>query len=174
MTYKSFSTCITQNYLVHLINMHHLNRTWLPSALLLHGSVTDQTGEKNSPSTWEEMAKDGGPEDRIRFIEQNCIVNKLLFSACSQYYTKLIDENCLNQRKLFGIVSKLLAPLYPSCSSAMDLANNFIGFFATKSPLFFMNLIPILSRVFIYLRKLQLQQQNSIVSPVLHFRLRVW
>ena len=75
VTYKSFSTCITQNYLVNLINMHHLNRTWLPSALLPHGSVTDQTGEKNSPSTWEEMAKDGGPEDRIRFIEQNCIVN---------------------------------------------------------------------------------------------------
>ena len=54
----------------------------------------------------------------------------------SQYYTKLIDENCLNQRKLFGIVSKLLhrnpAPLYPSCSSAADLANNFIGFFADK------------------------------------------
>jgi len=50
----------------------------------------------------------GLPEDRVRFIEQNRIVNQLLFSARSQYYTKLIDENCLNQRKLFGIVSKLL------------------------------------------------------------------
>ena len=78
----------------------------------------------------------GLPEDRIRFIEQNRIVNQLLLSARSQYYTKRIDENCLNQRKLFGIVSKLLhrnpALLYPSCSSAVDLANNFIGFFADK------------------------------------------
>ena len=39
VTCKSFSTCITQNYLAYLINMHHLNRAWLPSALLLHGSV---------------------------------------------------------------------------------------------------------------------------------------
>ena len=80
--------------------------------------------------------RSGLPEDRIRFIEQNRIVNQLLFSARSQYYTKLIDENCLNQRKLFGIVSKLLhrnpAPFYPSCYSAVDLVNNFIGFFADK------------------------------------------
>ena len=39
VTYKSFSTSIIQNYLAYLINMHHLNRAWLPSALLLHGSV---------------------------------------------------------------------------------------------------------------------------------------
>ena len=64
------------------------------------------------------------------------MLNQLLFSARSQYYTKRIDENCLNNRKLFGIVSKLLhrnpARLYPSCSSAVDLANNFIGSFADK------------------------------------------
>ena len=47
------------------------------------------------------------PEDRLRFIDQNRIVNELLFSVRSQYYTKLIDDNCLNQRKLFGIVGKL-------------------------------------------------------------------
>ena len=37
---------------------------------------------------------------------------------------------------MFGIVSKLLhcnpAPLYPSCSTAVDLGDNFIGFFADK------------------------------------------
>ena len=43
--------------------------------------------------------RSGLPEDRIRFVEQNRIVNQLLFSARCQYYTKRIDENCLNQRK---------------------------------------------------------------------------
>ena len=37
VTYLGFSTCLTQNYLAYLINMPHLNRAWLPSALLLHG-----------------------------------------------------------------------------------------------------------------------------------------
>ena len=76
------------------------------------------------------------PEDRLRFIEQNRIFNELLLSVRSQYYTKLIDDNCLNQRKLFGMVGKLLyrspAPQYPSCSSVADLANKFIGFFGEK------------------------------------------
>ena len=39
VTYLGFSTCITQHYPAYLINMHHLNRAWLPSALLLNGSV---------------------------------------------------------------------------------------------------------------------------------------
>ena len=77
------------------------------------------------------------PEDRLRFIELNHIVNELLLSVRSQYYTTLIDDNCLNQRKLFGIVGKLLhqspAPQYPSCSSVPDLANRFIGFFGEKT-----------------------------------------
>ena len=76
------------------------------------------------------------PEDRLCYIEQNRIFNELLLSVRSQYYTKLIDDNCLNQRKLFGIVDKLLhrspAPQYPSCSSVADLANRFIGFFGEK------------------------------------------
>ena len=76
------------------------------------------------------------PEDRLRFIEENRIVNELLLSVRSQYYTKLIDDNCLNQRTLFGIVGKLLhrspAPQYPACSSVADLANKFIGFFGEK------------------------------------------
>lgn len=76
------------------------------------------------------------PEDRLRFIEQNRIFNELLLPVRSQYYTKLTDDNCLNQRKLFGIVGKMLhrspAPQYPSCSSVTDLANRFIGFFGEK------------------------------------------
>ena len=76
------------------------------------------------------------PEDRLRVIEQNRIVNELLLSLRSQYYTRLFDDDCLNQRKLFGIVGKLLhrspTPHYPSCSSMADLANRFIGFFGEK------------------------------------------
>ena len=97
--------------------------------------------------------RSGLPEDRIRFIEQNRIVKQLLFSARSQYYTKRIDENCLNQRKLFGIVKKLLHPNpYRSIRAALlrwiwriiSLAS-----LPTKLPLFVMNLIQILRRVFI-------------------------
>ena len=117
--------------------------------------------------------RSGLPEDRIRFIEQNRIDNQLLFSARSQYYTKIIDENCLNQRKLFGIVSKLLhsnpAPLYPPVLLWRIWRIISLASLPTKSPLFVMNLYQILNRVFIYLRKLQSQQQNSIVSAVLHW-----
>ena len=121
--------------------------------------------------------RSGLPEDRIRFIEQNRIVNQLLFSARSQYYTKLIDENCLNQRKLFGIVSKLncciviLHRYIPPALLRRIWRIISLASLPTKSPLFVMNLIQILRRVFIYSRKLQLQQQNSIVSPVLHIQL---
>ena len=99
------------------------------------------------------------PEDRLRFIEQNRIVNELLISVRSQYYTKLIDDNCLNQRKLFGIVGKLLhrspAPQYPSCSSEADLANRFIGFLVRRILLFDMNWNRTLCRELIYLMKSQ-------------------
>ena len=119
--------------------------------------------------------RSGLPGDGIRFIEQNCIVNQLLFSACSQYYSKLIDENCLSQRKSFGIVSKLLlrnpAPLYPSCCSMVDLPNNFIDFFAHKITTIRHELKQILSRVFIHLKKIQSQQQKSIVSAILYIQL---
>ena len=64
------------------------------------------------------------PEDCLCFIEQNHIFNELLLSVRSQYYTKLIDDNCLNQRKLFGIVDKLLhqspAVTSESCSPSSN------------------------------------------------------
>ena len=130
----------------------HLYNSELPSILDKHAPLKSRMVTIRPAAPWfnEEIKlerrircrferkwrRSGSPEDRIRFIEQNRIVNQLLFSARSQYYTKRIDENCLDQRKLFGIVSKLLhrnpAPFYPSCSSAVDLVNNFIGFFADK------------------------------------------
>ena len=135
VTNLGFSAYITQNYLVYLINIHHLNRAWLitirPAAPWFSEDIKlERRIRRRLERKWR---RSGLPEDRIRFIEQNRIVNQLLFSARSQYYTKLIDENCLNQRKLFGVVSNLLqrnpAPLYPSCFSMADLANYFIDFF---------------------------------------------
>ena len=74
--------------------------------------------------------------DRFRFIKQIRVVNQLLHSARSQYCSDLIGDNCTNQKRLFDIVGKLLhrdpEPLYPSCASNADLANNFINFFGTK------------------------------------------
>ena len=73
------------------------------------------------------------PDDRLRFIKQNRIVNQLLHSTWSQYYSALIEDNCSNQKRLFDIVGKLLhhdpEPLYPSCASNADFAYNFINFF---------------------------------------------
>ena len=121
-------------YLVYLINIRHLNRAWLitirPAAPWFSEDIKlERRIRRRLERKWR---RSGLPEDHMRFIEQNRIVNQLLFSARSQYYTKLIDENCLNQRKLFG-VSNLLhrnpAPLYPSCFSMADLANFFIDFF---------------------------------------------
>ena len=49
----------------------------------------------------------------------------------------IIGDNWTNQKRLFDIVGKLLhrdpEPLYPSCPSNADLANDFINFFGTKT-----------------------------------------
>ena len=134
--------------------MHHLNSAWLPSALQLHVSV--------KRSNWrEEFVLD--LKGNGKGLTALSITPSLLMK------TALIRGNCLalSANCCIVILHRYILPaLLRQIWRIISLAS-----LPTKSPLFFMNLIQILSRVFIYLRKLQLQQQNSIVSGVLHIRL---
>lgn len=73
--------------------------------------------------------------DRQEYTHQCCVVNNLIKSLKSSYYTTIITENSTDQRVLFNTVSKLLqkqsTARYPSsCSDA--LANSFADYFIDK------------------------------------------
>ena len=73
--------------------------------------------------------------DRQEYTRQCCVVNNLIKSLKSSYYTTIITENSTDQRVLFNTVSKLLqkqsTARYPSsCSDA--LANSFADYFIDK------------------------------------------
>ena len=156
--------------------MHHLNRAWLPSALQLHVSV--------KRSNWrEEFVLDlKGNGEGVGYLKiANVSLSKtVLLISCYPLLalsitpsllmkTALIRGNCLalSANCCIVILHRYILPaLLRQIWRIISLAS-----LPTRSPLFFMNLIQILSKVFIYLRKLQLQQQNSIVSAVLHIRL---
>ena len=76
------------------------------------------------------------PQDRLRFTEQCRLVNRLLWSSRASYYSQIVNENQSDQRKLFGIVDKLLHAQpdisYPPHSTSSELANCFIKFFVDK------------------------------------------
>ena len=62
--------------------------------------------------------------DRQEYTRQCCVVNNLIKSLKSSYYTTIITENSSDQRVLFNTVSKLLqkqpTARYPSfCSDAL-------------------------------------------------------
>ena len=74
--------------------------------------------------------------NRRRFTEQCRLVNQLLWSSRSRFYSKVVNENQSDQRKLFSTVDKLLhrTPdvIYPPHTNAEELARRFITFFANK------------------------------------------
>ena len=74
--------------------------------------------------------------NRRRFTEQCRLVNQLLWSSRSRFYSKVVNENQSDQRKLFSTVDKLLhrTPdvIYPPHTNAEELARCFITFFANK------------------------------------------
>ena len=83
--------------------------------------------------------------DRLRFTEQGRLVNRLLLSSRTVYYSQIINENQSDQRKRFGIVNKLLHTQldlsYPPHSTADELANCFIRFFVDKIDMIHQNLV---------------------------------
>ena len=62
--------------------------------------------------------------------------SQLLWSSRTRFYSKVVDENQSDQRKLFSIVDKLLHRtsdvIYPPHTNAEGLARGFITFFANK------------------------------------------
>ena len=74
--------------------------------------------------------------DREAYQYQCCVVNELISSLKSTYYTSLINEHSSYQRVLFRTVNKLMQKSYetrypPSLSNAL-LADSFAEFFTAK------------------------------------------
>ena len=74
--------------------------------------------------------------DREAYQYQCCVVNELISSLKSTYYTSLINEHSSDQRVLFRTVNKLMQKSHqtwcpPSLSNAL-LADSFADFFTAK------------------------------------------
>ena len=74
--------------------------------------------------------------DREEYQYQCCVVNELISSLKSTYYTSLINEHSSDQRVLFRTVNKLMQKSHetrypPSLSNAL-LADSFAEFFTAK------------------------------------------
>ena len=76
------------------------------------------------------------PSDRVQYVHQCSLVNNLIKSLKSQYYSSTIKENSGNQKLLFKTVQKLLQKPtvnnYPPSESNHMLADKFATFFTTK------------------------------------------
>ena len=76
------------------------------------------------------------PSDRVRFTQKCRLVNRLLWSSRTEYYSQIVNDNQSNQQKLFGVVNKLLhvTPdlMYPPHINANELANSLPTFFNEK------------------------------------------
>ena len=91
-------------------------------------------------SVSDDSQKENGAEQGCRLVDKNilvscCVVNNLIQSLKSSYYTTIINENSTDQRVLFNTVSKLLqkqstARFPSSCSDALD--NSFADYFIDK------------------------------------------
>ena len=74
--------------------------------------------------------------DREQYVHQCYVVNNLIESLKSTYYTDIINEHSSDKRILFKTVGKLLQKStnwhYPPSSHDNALANSFADFFTTK------------------------------------------
>ena len=74
--------------------------------------------------------------DKSRFNHQSNYCNKLFLKAKGDWYTKLVDENKDNPRKLWNSVNKVLhrtaGTVLPDTTSSLNLANKLASFFSEK------------------------------------------
>ena len=74
--------------------------------------------------------------DRQEYVYQCGVVNNLIKSLKSAYYTEIITEHSTDQRVLFNTVKKLLQKpsevRYPPSCDGTSLANSFADFFTSK------------------------------------------
>ncbi|XP_067030517.1 uncharacterized protein [Acropora muricata] len=74
--------------------------------------------------------------DRQAYVTQCLLLKNLIFTTKMDYYSSLIDDAGSDSKALFRNINHLLHrkpdKLYPSCTSASDLANTFANFFTEK------------------------------------------
>ena len=74
--------------------------------------------------------------DRERFVDQCQVVNEFILQAKTAYYSRIIDENQYDPKRLFSIFDKLLhrksEPKLPDSMDDQSLANTFRDYFIEK------------------------------------------
>ena len=74
--------------------------------------------------------------DRQRFVDQCQVVNESILEAKTAYYSRIIDENQYDPKRLFSIFDKLLhgksEPKLPDSMDDESLANAFADYFIEK------------------------------------------
>lgn len=74
--------------------------------------------------------------DRERFVDQCQVVNEFILQAKTAYYSRVIDENQYDPKRLFSIFDKLLhrksEPKPPYSMDDESLANAFADYFIEK------------------------------------------
>ena len=80
--------------------------------------------------------RSGLASDYQSYVDQCLVVKNTIFKSKMDYYSNLIDEAGNDNKSLFRTIDRLLhrkpEKCLPSCSSATELANNFITFFENK------------------------------------------
>ena len=76
--------------------------------------------------------------DRERFVDQCQVINEFILQAKTAYYSRIIDENQYDPKRLFSIFDKLLhrksEPKLPDSMDDESLANAFADYFIERSP----------------------------------------
>ena len=110
------------------------NVTIRPSAPWYTLEVTKE--KKKRRCLERKWRKTGLTIDREQYLYQCSIVNNLIASCKTAYYTSVINEYSGDQKVLFKTINKLLqkntVQRYPSAPSNVELANDFADFFSEK------------------------------------------
>ena len=95
--------------------------------------ATEKTQRRKLERRWRHS---GLLTDRQTYVTQCLLLKNLIFTTKMDYYSSLIDDAGSDSKALFRNINRLLHrkpdKLYPSCTSASDLANNFANFFTEK------------------------------------------
>ena len=95
--------------------------------------ATEKTQQRKLERRWRHS---GLLTDRQAYVTQCLLLKNLIFTTKKDYYSSLIDDAGSDSKALFRNINRLLHrkpdKLYPSCTSASDLATNFANFFTEK------------------------------------------
>jgi hypothetical protein len=103
-----------------------------PAAPWYTGDIdVEKTKRRNLERRWR---RSGLHIDRQMYLEQCQLVKSLIYSTKMNYFSSLIVENKPNPNALLKTIDRLLhrkpVQRFPSCDSAVDLANMFAKYFS--------------------------------------------